>query len=125
MPAGPPGGALPHFDPSAAPNNGLAVASLVIGIGALVTSPVLIGLGLGIAAVVIGVLARRRVKRGETAHGGGVALVGVVLGVIATAIGLVVGAILVFGFATGQFNSTYQHCLGEHNGMAQYCEQYR
>ncbi len=125
VPARPPGGARSHFDPPAPPNNGLAVASLAIGIVALVTSPVLIGLGLGIAAMIIGVIARRRVKRREIAQGGGVALLGVVLGAVATAIGLAVGAILVFGFATGQFNSTYQHCLGEHNGMAQYCEQYR
>jgi Domain of unknown function (DUF4190) len=137
VPMGPPPGAPlysypagayppPGFPPTpAGPSNGLAVASLLIGIVGLVTSPILIGLVLGIAAVAMGVVARRRIKRGETAHGGGLALVGVVLGVLATGIGLAVSAIIAFGFATDQFNSTYQHCLGEHNGMSQYCEQYR
>lgn len=72
----------------------------------------------------MGLTARGRVKRGEATHGG-VALVGVVLGILATGVGLAVGAILVFGVVTGEFNEDYQHCLGEHNGMEQYCQQYR
>jgi hypothetical protein len=104
------------------------VASLVIGIVALVTSPLCVGVGLGIAAVAMGLAARRRVKRGEAAQGG-VALAGIVLGILATVVGLAVGAILgailVFGIATDQFNEVYQHCLGEHNGHTEYCEQYR
>jgi hypothetical protein len=130
VPAGPPPGAYPPpqypgFPPApAGPSNGPAVASLVVGIVALITAPVVVGLVLGIVAVFMGVSARRRVKRGEAGHAG-VALAGIVLGVLATAVGLVIAVILAFGFATDQFNSTYQHCLGEHNGMAQYCEQYR
>jgi Domain of unknown function (DUF4190) len=105
-------------------STGYAVASLVIGILAVVTAPVLIGLVLGVMAVVMGISARRRVKRGEAAHGG-LAIAGIAFGVLAIVIGLAVGAIFAFGFATDQFNEDYQHCLGEHNGMAQYCEQYR
>jgi hypothetical protein len=104
------------------------VASLVIGIVGLVTSPLCVGLAFGIAAVTMGVAARRRVTRGEAAQGG-VALAGIVLGILATVVGLAVGAILgailVFGIATDQFNEVYQHCLGEHNGHTEYCEQYR
>jgi hypothetical protein len=150
-PAGPPRGALPYsYPPGAYPppqypqfpqypqypqfpptgsSNGLAIAALVTGIVGLVTSPLCIGLGLGIAAVAMGVAARRRVKRGEAADGGGLALAGIVLGILATVVGVVTGAILAaifgFGIATDQFNEDYQHCLGEHNGMAQYCQQYR
>jgi hypothetical protein len=126
-PAGPPPYSYPPgvYPPPALPSNGLAVASLIVGVVAVATSPLLVGLGLGIAAVAMGVSARRRVRRGITTHGGGLALGGVVLGIVATVIGLAVGAILAFGVATDQFNEDYQHCLGEHNGMAQYCEQYR
>jgi hypothetical protein len=126
----PPGGHGPlHYPgfppPPPNPRNGLAVAAVGVGIVALLTSPLLIGFALGIAAVAMGVSARRRVKRGETTHNGGLAILGVVLGIVATCIGLVVGVILGFGFATGEFNEDYQHCLLERNGMSQYCEQYR
>jgi Domain of unknown function (DUF4190) len=115
----------PAFPPRpGGPGTGYAVASLVIGILAVVTAPVLIGLVLGVMAVVMGISARRRIKRGEAAHGG-FAVAGIAFGVLAIAIGLAVGAILVLGIATDQFNEDYQHCLGYHNGMSQYCEQYR
>lgn len=108
--------------PPADPSN--AVAALVIGILALFTAPVGIGLILGAAAVLMGIIARRRAKRGQGAHGG-MALAGIMLGVLAIVVGLAISAIFVYGFATDEFNETYQHCLGEHNGMSQYCEEYR
>ncbi|MFZ1161768.1 DUF4190 domain-containing protein [Mycobacterium sp.] len=140
VPTGPPPGALPFPYPPGAypppqysgfpppptgPSNELAVASLVVGILAVATSPLVVGLFLGIAAVVMGVAARRRIKRGETTHGGGLAIGGVMLGIVATFIGLAVGAILALGLAADAFNEDYQHCLGYHNGMSQSCEQYR
>jgi len=91
----------------------------------LITAPFLVGLGLGIAAVVTGVSARRRVQRGEATDGGGIALVGIVLGILATLVGLAVCVIIAIGIATDQFNEDYQHCLGYHNGMSEYCKQYR
>jgi len=132
------GGAAPHSYPSGVypppypgfppaptvPSSGLAVTSLSLGIIALMTSPLVIGLPLGIVAVAIGLVARRRVKRGRATHGG-VALAGIVLGVAAMGVGLAVGAIMAIGIATDVFNSEYQHCLLEHNGYSQYCEQYR
>ena len=119
----------PAFPPAAAGSgNGLGIASLVVGSVALVTSPLCIGFVLGIAATAMGLAARRRFKRGQATEGGP-ALGGVVLGILATLIGLAVGAILcaifVVGIATDQFNSDYQHCLLENNGIAQNCEQYR
>lgn len=104
--------------------NGLAVASLTLGIVGLFTTTLFIGFALGIAAVVTGVSARGRARR-EGTHEGGMAVAGIVLGVIATVVGLVFCAILAFLLSSDWFNETYQHCLGEHNGMSEYCEQYR
>lgn len=81
----PPGGYLP---PSV-PRNGLGAAALVIAIIALIGSfSVVGGIVGGIVAVVLGLIARGRVKRGEATNGG-VALAGVILGVFAVVIGLV------------------------------------
>jgi len=101
-----------------------AVAALILGILAVVTAPVVVGLGLGVAAVAMGLSARRRSKRDDGAHSG-MALAGIVLGALAIVVGLAVAAILAFGFATGQFNEDYQHCLGYHSGDPQACEQFR
>jgi hypothetical protein len=112
--------------PPTGPRNGLGIASLVIGIVALMTSvSVLGGVILGIVAAAIGLAARNRVKRGE-ANNGGVTMAGIVLGIVATVVSLiVVGAFVVIGIATEAFNSSYQHCIGEHPGAAQSCDEYR
>lgn len=71
-----------------APRNGLGIAALVVAIIALVASfSVAGGIVLGIVAVVLGFVGRGRVKRGE-ADNGGVALAGIVLGVLAIVVGL-------------------------------------
>lgn len=70
------------------PRNGLGVASLLLAIAGLVTAlSVLGGVGLGIAAVLLGSLGHARVKRGE-ADNGGIAIAGVVLGVLAIVAGI-------------------------------------
>ncbi|MBV8929624.1 MAG: DUF4190 domain-containing protein, partial [Mycobacteriaceae bacterium] len=69
-----------YSGPPVGPRNGLGIASLVIAIIALVTcASVVLGVILGIVAVVIGFAARGRVKRGE-ANNGGIAIAGIVLG---------------------------------------------
>jgi hypothetical protein len=69
--------------PPIGPRNGLGIAALVIAIIALVLcASVVLGVILGIVAVVIGFAARGRVKRGE-ANNGGVAIAGIVLGFVA------------------------------------------
>jgi len=79
--------------PSTAPKNGLGVAALVIAIIGLVFCwSVIGGVILGIAAVIIGFVARGRVKRGEAANGG-VAIAGIVLGFLAIIVSLVFIAI--------------------------------
>ena len=63
------------------------VASLLLGVVALVTSVLVIGIGFGVAAVVIGFKARASVQRGEASHAGS-ATVGIVLGVVSIVAGL-------------------------------------
>lgn len=102
--------------------NGLGTASLLVGLVALLaTLSIFGGVILGVTAVVLGLVARRRVKRGE-ATGAGAALIGIVLGVIAVAAG---AFIIWLAFGTEVFNEDYQHCLGERNGHAEFCQQYR
>jgi hypothetical protein len=65
------------------PRNGLGVGSLVVAIIALLTVwSVVLGVIAGLVAVIMGFVARGRVKRG-TASNGGVAVAGIVLGFIA------------------------------------------
>lgn len=71
-----------------APRNEVGVASLLVGMVALVTCWLLIGVPFGIAAVITGDVARRRVKRGE-ANNPRIALAGMVLGVVSIVAGLV------------------------------------
>lgn len=78
--------------------NKLSVMSLILAIVALVTSWALIGIGFGIAAVATGSVARLRVSRG-TATGAGVALAGIVLGIVS----------LVLGFAALYLSLTQRH----------------
>jgi hypothetical protein len=71
------------------PRNGLGIMSLVLAIIALLgVWSVVAGIILGLAAVVIGFLARGRVKRGR-ANNGGVAIAGIVLGALAVVVGVV------------------------------------
>jgi ABC-type phosphate transport system permease subunit len=70
-----------------APQNQFGVASLILGIVGLSTCWLLIGAPFGIAAVITGDLARRRVQRGQ-ANNPRVAMAGVVLGAVAIAAGI-------------------------------------
>ena len=87
----PPPPPMPYGDyypgaPVAPPRNGLGVAALVLAIlGLLASCSVAGGIVLGISAVILGVMARNRVKRGE-ANNGGVALAGIILGALAVLI---------------------------------------
>lgn len=99
--------------------NGLGIASLAVGFVAVVAVVTIFGGAiLGIAAVVMGVVARWRVKRGE-ATDGGVAVVGIVLGIVAIALS-VFAIWLIFG--TELFNESYQRCLDQRGGD---CAEYR
>lgn len=71
-----------------APQNQFGVASVLLGLVGLLTCWLLLGVPFGIAAVVTGDIARRRVGRGE-ANNPRTAVAGMVLGAVAIVAGLV------------------------------------
>ncbi|HUH68913.1 MAG TPA: DUF4190 domain-containing protein [Mycobacterium sp.] len=71
-----------------APRNQFGVASLILGVVALLTCWLLLGVPFGVAAVITGDTARRRVQRGE-ANNPRTAIAGIVLGAVAIVAGLV------------------------------------
>jgi hypothetical protein len=80
----------PVPDPKApdAPRNEFGVASLILGLVALLSCWLMIGVPFGVAAVVTGDIARGRVKRG-VANNPRTAIAGIVLGAVAIVAGLV------------------------------------
>ena len=80
---------MPYGDyPPMVIRNGLGVAALIVGIVALVGSFTVVGgVLLGIVAVVLGLVGRARARRGEATNGG-VALAGIIVGAIAIIAGL-------------------------------------
>ena len=87
-------GGYPGYQPK--PGSGLAIASLVCGIlGVLTGIFIFSGLSLGLAGIVLGIVALVKVKNG-TASGKGMAIGGIVtgaLGMIVAAVVLVLGLI--------------------------------
>jgi hypothetical protein len=80
--------------PAAAPNSGLAIASLVLGILSMVCTGILTA----IPAVITGHMARGEIRKSAgRIDGDGMALTGLILGYITIAL-TVVALILVFGF---------------------------
>ena len=115
-PPGRPGG---YGSPAAAKRNGFGVAALVLGILALLLSWTVVGgVLLGIAAIVFGVLGRGRAKRGE-ADNGGLALAGLVLGVLGllAAAALVIAGAAFFSQNSGSFGDLTS-CLEQAQGDA-------
>lgn len=120
-PVPPPYGDYP-FGPTA-PRNGLGVAALVIGIVALISSfSVAGGVILGLVAVILGIAGRARARRGEATNGG-VALAGVVIGVVAIIAGLAFTALWV-GLFRNVGAGDYFDCLqraGQDRDKVQQC----
>ncbi|OBK71589.1 DUF4190 domain-containing protein [Mycobacterium sp. 1274761.0] len=119
-PPQPPGGAYPgsypppppqpysgYTPPPVAPKNGLGLASLVVAIVALIS--VFGGVVLGIVAVILGILGWQRARRGEATNGG-IAIAGIVLGVLS-----IIEAVVVIALSVWAFNevggSDYMDCL--------------
>jgi hypothetical protein len=94
--------------PPAAPRNGFGVTALVLGIvGAVLAIAcfgAFLGLPLGIAALVFGIIGLRSVRRGQATNRGQ-ALAGVILGVVAVAVSAAVIALVIGGIASGWFDS--------------------
>lgn len=97
-PYGQPYGQQPHgTGPQGPPRNGLGTAALVLGIVGILTSWLFVGGLLGIVAIVLGAIGRGRAKRGQATNGG-VALAGILTGVLAVLVAalVVVGAVALF-----------------------------
>lgn len=92
-------------------SSGMAIAALVLGILALVTFWTVVGgIVLGLVAIVLGVVALRRVRRG-TAAGRGRAITGVVLGTVGLLLGVAWGALFIW-----VFNSDLADCVKNADG---------
>ena len=84
--------------PPTGAKNGMGIAALVIAIIGLVASAsVVLGIILGLVAVILGFIARGRVKSGE-ANNGGIALTGILLGFLSIVAGVVFIFIYVAAF---------------------------
>jgi hypothetical protein len=99
----------------AAPRNGLGVAALVVGIVALLSVCLGIVPFLGvltaviaIAGIVLGVLGRKRAKRGEATNGGA-ALAGLVLSVIALLLGI--AGVVAWSFGAAFLGQNAEECV--------------
>jgi TctA family transporter len=78
----------------------MGTAAVVVGVLALLLSVFFpVGLPLAVIGLVLGILGRRRVRRGEATNGGA-ALVGVALSVVALLVAVAAG--LLFGFVFSQ-----------------------
>ena len=100
------------YAPAIAPRNGLGIAALVVAIIGLVFCwTVAGGVILGVAAIIIGFVARGRVKRGEATNGG-VAIAGIVLGFLAIIVSLVFIPIWI-GMFDEVGGSNYVDCLSK------------
>ena len=104
--------------------SGLAVAAMVLGILALLLCWTVIGgVLLGLLAVVLGVVASGRARRG-LGEGRGMAIAGIVLGVLGLLISV---ALVVFGFSfmNGTSGKNLRDCLqnaGDDRAKVQQCQ---
>ncbi|MDB4354228.1 GYF domain-containing protein [Akkermansiaceae bacterium] len=83
----------------APPNSGLAIASLVLGILAILSSCMYVGILFGIPAVICGHMAMKRFANPENQiQGKGMAIAGLVCGYLGSLISLVIIGLVVFAF---------------------------
>jgi hypothetical protein len=96
-----------YTPPPAAPKNGLGIAALVVAIIALLS--VVGGVVLGVVAVILGFLGWQRARRGEATNGG-IAIAGIVLGILS-----IIEAVVVIVMSVWVFNEVggtdYMDCL--------------
>jgi Domain of unknown function (DUF4190) len=108
-----------YAPPPTAPKNGLGIASLVVAIIAILS--VFGGIVLGVVAVILGFLGWGRAKRGE-ANNGGIAVAGIVLGVLS-----IIEAVVLIGLAVWGFQEVggtdYVDCLSQAGNDQQAMEQ--
>ena len=97
------------------PSSGLAVAALVVGIIGVLTSFVVLGGVLGIVALVLGIIGLGKARRG-LASGRGMAITGIVLGVLAI---LIAAAALAFFISNADEIDNLGDCLEDADNEAE------
>jgi hypothetical protein len=116
------GGEQGYGQPPGPARNGLGVAALVLGVLAVVTSITVVGgVVLGIAALVLGIIGRQRATRGDATNGG-VALAGIITGVIGALLSIVLvvlGAAAFFGIGGGNLISCVKSANGNQTAIDQ------
>jgi FtsH-binding integral membrane protein len=102
--------------------NGLGVAALVLGVIAVPLSLLVVGGVLGLVAIVLGFVARGRVKRGE-ANNPGVALAGILTGALAVLLAIALVVVVVV-YANSNDGRKLRHCIATYKDTAsrQQCE---
>ncbi|MCT7659905.1 DUF4190 domain-containing protein [Mycobacterium deserti] len=111
-----------YAPPPTSPKNGLGITALVLAIVGLVFCWTVVGgVILGVCAVIIGFIARGRVKRGEATNGG-VAIAGIVLGILAVIVSLAFIAIW-FGVFDSVGGTDYMDCVSQAGNDQQELEQ--
>jgi hypothetical protein len=107
-------------------NDGVAVAALIVGILSLLVAwlPIigLIGALGGVVALVLGFVARGRIKR-TGASGSGMALTGIITGVVALLLGtlITIGLFVLGGDLFGESFQSYAECIDE-TGDEAFCQ---
>lgn len=105
-------GGYPGYQPK--PGSGLAIASLVCGIlGVLTGIFIFSGLSLGLAGIVLGIVALVKVKNG-TASGKGMAIGGIVTGALGMIVAVVVLILGMIGI--GMLSECAEHAVQDSNG---------
>jgi len=108
-PYGQPAGYGEPGAPGSTTTSGKATASLVLGIVAIVS--LCVGLLFGIPAIILGILARKDIKRSQgRLSGDGMAIGGIVTGVIGALLSLLILGLLVAGVA---FSSSVKDVVDE------------
>lgn len=103
--------AQPYAQPYAAPlkSNGLAIASMICGIASVVFCwlYLIVPLGLGIAAVVMGHISLKKIKNDSALGGKPLAITGLITGYVGIALSVIIGAFLIIGliFLSSSYNS--------------------
>ena len=104
-------GGYPGYQPT--PSSALAIASLILGVVGLLSGWLVFGGVLGLVGVILGIVALVKVKKG-TASGKGMAIGGIVTGVLGMIVAAVVLILSMIGI--GMLSECAQNAVQDSNG---------